>query len=129
MRRKIYSALMMIDDIERIIRVANELGVPWKDVSDIGSMNARRIMNEVPTYYIEREIALRLEAQNRPIHENDFRDMQSFCAVIPYVDLVIGENQFINLARQAGLHKKFNTRLATDIFAVGEMLDQHADAN
>jgi hypothetical protein len=129
MRRKIYSALMMIDDIERIIRVANELGVPWKEVSDIGPPNARRIMNEVPTYYIEREIALRLEAQSRPIHENDFRDMQSFCAVIPYVDMVIGENQFISLARQAGLHKKFNTWLATDIFALGKMLDQHADEN
>lgn len=123
MRRKIYSALMMIGDIERIIRVANGLGIPWKEVGDIGSPNAMRIMNEVPTYYIEREIALRLEAQSRPIHENDFRDMQSFCAVIPYVDLVIGEKQFVNLARQAGLDKKFDTLLETDIFALGKMLD------
>jgi hypothetical protein len=123
MRRRIYSALMMINDVECIIRVANELGVPWKEVGDIGSSNARRIMNEVPTYYIEREIALRLEAQSRPIHENDFRDMQSFCAVIPYVDLVIGENQFVNLAQQAGLARKYKTRLATNIIALDEFLD------
>jgi hypothetical protein len=124
MRSKIYSALIMIDNCDRVIRVANSLGVSWKEVGDIGSVNARRITNEVPIYYIEREIALRLEAQKRPIHENDFRDMQSFCAVIPYVDIIIGEKQFVNLARQAGLGKKYKTQLETDFSALDEFLLQ-----
>ncbi|MDR6871123.1 hypothetical protein J2Y55_002131 [Bosea sp. BE125] len=127
MRRRIYSALLMIDDVERIIRFANGMGIPWQTVQDVGSTNARRIINEVPVYYIEREIALRLEAQSRPIDQNDFRDMQSFCAAIPYADLVIGENQFVNLARQSGLDRKFETRLATDILALGELLDQRGE--
>ncbi|MQB46046.1 hypothetical protein [Rhizobium sp. ICMP 5592] len=123
MRRKIYSALMMIDDVALILKIANDVGASWKQVKDIGSSNAHRIMNEVPTYYVEREIAVRLEAQNRPIEENDFRDMQAFCAVVPYADLVVGENQFVNLARQAGLDKKYNTRLATNLSALNEALD------
>jgi hypothetical protein len=123
MRRRIYSVLLMVDEVEHIIRFANAMGIPWRGVQDIGPTNARRILDEVPAYYIEREVALRLEAQSRPVEENDFRDLQSFCAAIPYADLVIGENQFVNLAWQAGLDKKFNTRLATDIFVLGEFPD------
>ncbi|MER9950377.1 hypothetical protein [Mesorhizobium sp. M0047] len=123
MRRKIYSALMMIEDIDLILAQAGNVGAAWKQVADIGSSNARRIMNDVPAYYIEREIAVRLEAQNRPIEENDFRDMQSFCAVIPYANLVIGENQFVSLARQAGLDQKYGTRLATNLSALVETVD------
>ncbi|MFD1986238.1 hypothetical protein ACFSOZ_27715 [Mesorhizobium newzealandense] len=126
MRRRIYSALMMIDDIDLILRVANEVGAPWKQIADIGSSNARRIMNEVPTYHIEREIAVRLEAQTRPIEENDFRDMQTFCTVIPYADLIVGENQFVNLARQARLDEKYDTRMATSLSALDQALDDWA---
>ena len=62
--------------------------------------NAHKVINDSPTYYIEREIALRLEAQqNRPIEKNDFRDMQTFCAVVAYADVVVAENQFANLAQ------------------------------
>lgn len=121
MRRRIYSTILMMDNVERVIHTANAMGIRWQRVQDIGSKNARRIIEEVPTYYIERELAVRIEAQHRPIEENDFRDMQSFCAAIPYVDVVIGENQFVNLARQAKLDRKFDTRLETDIMALGEL--------
>lgn len=123
MRRRIYSAILMIDDFERIIGFANEIGLPWRGTEDIGEKIARRLMNEVPTYHVEREIALRLEAQSRSIKENDFRDMQAFCAAIPYADLVVGENQFVNLARQAGLDRKYRTLLATDVRALERFLD------
>jgi hypothetical protein len=122
MRRRIQSALLMINEIDLILAFANRAGFPWKAVGDIGDANARRIIEDVPTYYVEREIALRLEAQTRPIEENDFRDMQSFCAIIPYADEVIGENQFVNLAKQAKLDKKYGTRLRTDILGLGESL-------
>lgn len=115
MRRRIYSALLLLNDLEFIISVARKIGLLWTSVSDIGDKLARHIITKTPTYYIERELALRLEAENRAIEENDFRDMQSFCAVIPYCDLVIGEKLFINLARQAGLGTKFDTQLSTDL--------------
>lgn len=125
MRRRIYSALLMIDEIDLILAFARSAGVAWSDVSDIGSSNARKIINDVPIYFIERELALRLEDQNRAIDENDFRDMQSFCAAFVYADHVIGENQFVNLAIQAGLGKKYGTRISTDIMSLGESLAAH----
>src|SRR3989337_1238326 len=83
---RIQSAILMINEVDLILKFANRAGFPWKTVGDLGEKAARRIIEGVPTYYVEREIALRLEAQTRPIEENDFRDMQSFCAIIPYAD-------------------------------------------
>jgi hypothetical protein len=122
MRRKIHSALLMINEIDLIIELAIRAGASWKTVSDIGSAVARRLIEDVPTYYVEREIALRLEAQSRPIEENDFRDMQSFCAVVPYADAIVAENMFVSLARQAKLDRKYHTRLYTSIFDLPETL-------
>lgn len=122
MRRRIYSALLMIGEIERVIKLANSMGIPWQGAQDMGPTVAQRLMEEVPTFYIEREMVLRLEAQARSTVENDFRDMQSFCAVIPYMNMVIGENQFVNLARQSRLDKKFDVELATDILALADVL-------
>ncbi|MEP0338978.1 MAG: hypothetical protein ABJ388_09820 [Alphaproteobacteria bacterium] len=124
LRRKIQSALLMINENELILAFANRAGFTWKSIGEIGDANVRRIIEEVPTYYVEREIALRLEAETRPIEENDFRDMQSFCAVIPYADEVIGEKHFVNLARQANLDKKYETRLSTNILDLAESLER-----
>jgi hypothetical protein len=122
MRRRIYSALMMLDEIELILEIGRRAGAVWTAVSDIGDSNARKIVSDVPTYYIEREIALRIEKQNRPIAENDFRDMQTFCAVLAYADHVIAEKQFADLARQAGLDKKYGTRISTDLASLNDIL-------
>lgn len=122
MRRRILSALLMINEIELILAIAQRSGAPWNNVSEIGSANARRIINEVPTYYVEREIALRIETQSRPIQENDFRDMQTFCTVLAYADHVIAENQFIDLARQAGLGTKYGTEISPDILSLYDFL-------
>lgn len=126
MRRRIQSALLLINEIELIIGFANGLGAGWKSTADIDETLAHRLVDDVPTYHVEREIAVRIEAQPRAIAENDFRDMASFCAVIPYSDMVIGENQFVNLARQAKLGKKYGTRLETSVLALRGLLQTDA---
>jgi hypothetical protein len=50
--------------------------------------------------------------------------MQSFCAIIPYADEVVGENQFVNLAQQAKLDRKYGTRITTKILGLRESLEQ-----
>jgi len=122
MRRRAYSAHLMIDELDRIMRIARNCGAHWHSVQDIGPDNAQKIMTQVSTYYVERELALRIESQRRPLSENDFRDMDAYCAAIPYANLIVGEKQFINLARQAGLDKKYNTSLETNISALCEFL-------
>lgn len=122
MRRRIYSAIMMVDDIDFILSCAQAAGAPWRSVSDIGSSLARRMMSDVPSYYVEREIILRLESQDRPVNENDFRDMQTFQAVVPYADYIVAENQFSNLAIQAGLAKKYGPTISTDILSLEKLV-------
>jgi hypothetical protein len=118
MKMRIYNALMLIDELPLLMKLAGKYGVSWRSTGDIGDVAAQRLMEEVAIYHSEREIVVRLEAQNRAIHENDFRDVQAYCAAVVYADEVIGENQLVNLARQGGLGKKYNTRLETDILAI-----------
>jgi hypothetical protein len=41
---------------------------------------------------------------------------------IPYADVVIAESQFVSLAKQAKVDKKYDTRLSTDILALKDCL-------
>jgi hypothetical protein len=49
MRRRIYSAIMMVDDMDLILSCAQAAGASWASFSDIGSSLARRMMIEVPS--------------------------------------------------------------------------------
>jgi hypothetical protein len=118
MRRRIYNVHMFMGDIHLLASLAAESGVQWNSTSDIDSSVARRLVEEMPVYHIERELAVRLEAQLRPINENDFRDVQAYCASIPYADVVVGENLVTNLARQARLDEKYDTKLETDLLSL-----------
>lgn len=115
MRRRIYSVLLVMEDQEIMIAVADRLGLPWRCLEDDNGATMRRVVNETATFLIEREIALKLEAQPRPIQANDTRDMRSFSTVLPYADIVVAEKQFTNLARQAGLASRFGVRLETEL--------------
>lgn len=122
MRRRIQGAMLIINELDLILGFARRAGLPEFDENNVLRDNARKIINNSPTYFIEREIALRLEAQSRPIEENDFRDMQSFCAVTAYADVVVAENQFANLAKQSGLDRKYETQILTDLHDIVEYL-------
>lgn len=122
MRRRAYSALLMIEEIDAINKAIRRAGVPWNSVGDIGEKNALAFIDSIPIFYTEREIVMRLEAQHRPIHENDFRDMAAFCAALPYSHAVVGENQFVNLSKQARLDAKYGTKLFTRLSDFTEWL-------
>jgi hypothetical protein len=95
MRRDIHSALLMHSEIDLIVALAAKAGIPSKSTDDLIREHARAIMDNSPTYFIEREIALRIETQKtRTLEENDCRDMQTFCAAVAYADAVVGENMF-----------------------------------
>lgn len=122
MRRRIYSVLLVLEDQSTMIAVADQLGLPWHGLADNNGGAIRRLINETPTFLIEREIALKLEGQARPIHPNDTRDMRNFTTVLPYADIVVAEKQFINLARQAGLASRFGVRLETELQSLRQLV-------
>lgn len=109
---------MLEDEFQLLARFAKKCGVDWKSVSQIKGAIARRLLNEMPIYHLERELVLRLEAQERAVTENDFRDVSAYIAAIAYADEVIGENTVVNVARQAGFGKKYNTKLETNILTL-----------
>lgn len=122
MRRRLSSARLMINDAELIASLVRKAGLPEADETRFLQLHGRSVIDECATYLIELEIGLRLEKQKRPIEENDFRDMQTFCAVVAYADLVVAENMFSNLAIQASLHKKFSTRITTKLADIPQIL-------
>lgn len=115
MRRKIYSAHLLIDDLEFILAVGRDLGLGWYNVSDLDEALLRSIPESLPGYYTERELALRLEGQRRPLSDNDFTDMLAFSTAVTYASVAVGERQFVNLAKQAGLDKRYSTELLTTL--------------
>lgn len=115
LRKRAYGARLMIDELDFILATGRSLGLDWNDVRDIGSSLVRSIPADVPILATERELAVRLEDQARPIVENDLRDMSAFTTVLPLADIVVGEKAFVNLARQARLGEAYGTRLLTSI--------------
>jgi hypothetical protein len=113
MRRRIYSVLLVLDDQQEMIAVADQLGLPWRCFEDNNGAAMRRVARETPAFIIEREIGLKLEALARPIHVNDMRDMRNFVTAVPYADVILAEKFFTTLARQAGLERRFGVRLGT----------------
>jgi hypothetical protein len=108
---------MIIDDFDLILRLVRQAGLPEQDEHEILRKTSRRLFSDAPTYCIEREIALRLESQSRPIDHNDLRDMQAFSTVLAYANIVVAESLFANLTIQSGLHKKFSTVVTTDLLS------------
>lgn len=115
LRKRAYGARLMIDELDFILATGRRLGLDWKGVRDIGPSLVRSIPVEVPILTTERELAVRLEDQARPIAENDLRDMSAFATVLPLADILIGEKAFANLARQARLGQTYGTRILTSI--------------
>ena len=122
MRRRAYAANLVLSESPRIIDVAKRMKVTWLQPGQMDGSRLKKLLRDVPTYCAEIELAVRIESMNRPINRNDLGDMQGFVSAIPYSDVVIGENLFVNLARQAGFDRKYGCKLETDLFAIEKYL-------
>ena len=116
LRKRAYAARLIINELDFILATARVLGLAWSTVSDIGSSLVRSMIVDIPVFNVERELVVRLEDQARIISENDLRDMMAFMTALPLADVVVAEKQFVNLARQAQLDKRYDTTLMTSIF-------------
>lgn len=115
MRKRVYGAKLVCDELHLIFAIARSLGLNWTTVADIGSSLVRGMSADVPVFRVETELAVRLEDQGRALSENDLRDMAAFVTVLPMADVIVAEKQFVNLARQARLDDLFETTLLTSI--------------
>lgn len=116
LRKRAYSAQLVIDELEFILASGRGLGLEWRSVRDIGSSLLRKLTADVPTLYVEKELAVRIEDRISAISENDLRDMSAFITVLPLADIIVAEKHFVNLSRQARLGERYETTLLTSIF-------------
>lgn len=114
-QRRAYAALLFFDHQEYIISELEAIGRSVDEMKELGSSALVQFMSDVPTLAVEVELSIRLESQSRAIHENDIRDMHSFCSAIPYASRVIAENTFVTLARQSKLDSRYGCTLSTKL--------------
>lgn len=115
LRRRVYAARLLINELDFILETGRRLGLPWSNVTHLGASLAKSLINDVPIFHAERELTLRLEWQDRDATENDLRDMAAFTTVLPLADIVVAEKAFVNLSRQAGLGERYGTPLRTKV--------------
>lgn len=115
LRRRAYSARLLLDEIEFVFTIAKRLNLAWTSVSHIGASLAKSLIADIPAMNIERELVVRLEDQNRWLNENDLRDMDAFTTALSFADVLVAEKPFVNLARQARLGEKYGTTLLTSV--------------
>ena len=78
MRKRVYGARLVIDELDFILDTARGLGLQWSTVADIGSSLVRSIVADVPILNIARELDVRLEDQKTGVTASDVRDMTAF---------------------------------------------------
>lgn len=114
-QRRAYAAQLFLDHQGYVAHELESIGRSVGEMKALGSSAIVQFMTDVPTLAVEVELTIRLESQSRAIHENDIRDMHSFCSAIPYASLVIAENTFITLARQSKLDSRYGCTLSTKL--------------
>ena len=69
-RRRAYSAELLLAHVEVVLKLAADMGLPIKTVRDLGSSRARAIVSQVPALDIERELVTKIENEARRRHFN-----------------------------------------------------------
>lgn len=121
-RLRLYRAQLIHEQLELILAVGRSLGLAWQGAQDIGSSLVKGITHEVAVMRVECELAARLEDQGRELTENDFRDMLAFAVALPSCDIMVAENLFTAMARQAKLGKMYSTILLTSVAEVTDAI-------
>jgi hypothetical protein len=127
MRRRIYSVELLRDHVQLIVEVGRGLGLHFFSWTDLGERTVLSLPDQVATFNIERELAIRTEAESRQLSENDLRDVASFYTVLPYADIVVAEKALVSRARQARLGSLYDTELLTSIGDLPAVLSAHAN--
>lgn len=116
LRLRVYSAQLMIEELDYILGLGRRCGLPWFTLTDVGDKLAKSLISDVPILEVERQLTVRLEDQRRATNENDLRDMSAFTTALPLIDIMVAEKQFVNLSRQARLDERYGTRLLTSVY-------------
>jgi len=106
---------MFMDNQDHYWKAVNDLGITDEQFRKSDDSLKRDLIRCVPCLDIERELALKIEAEDVKLDENDVRDLQFFTTTLPYSDIIVAEKAFTQRVRQANLHTKYSTIITSDI--------------
>lgn len=115
LRYRAYAAKLFLDHQGYVAHMLGVIGHTVEEMKALGGEAIVQFMRDVPTLDVEAHLASRLESQTGALEVNDIRDVLSFYTAIPYSERLVAEKNFVSLARQANLHKKYNVILDTTL--------------
>ena len=122
-RTRAYHASIMIDNQDRLIGALDKIKKTKHDFSGLPYSIIQSLYNHVPCYDVETCLAIQLEQQtSRSLELNDIYDIGALTGAIPYCDVVITENLWVDLASRSGLDKKYDTKLLSRLSPLSEIL-------
>ena len=123
-RTRAYHAALMIDSQDRLIGALDKIKKTKHDFSGLPYSIIQSLYNHVPCYDVEICLAIQLEQQtSRSLELNDIYDIGALTGAIPYCDVVVTENLWVDLASRAELDKKYDTKLLSRLSQLSEILD------
>jgi len=123
-RTRAYHAALMIDSQDRLIGALDKIKKTKHDFSRLPSSIIQSLYNHVPCYDVETCLAIQLEQQtSRSLELNDIYDIAALTGAIPYCDVVVTENLWVDLSSRAGLDKKYDTKLLSRFSQLSEILN------
>jgi hypothetical protein len=108
-----------------LIRAIVELGAdPSAFVKSLGSIeDSVDFYHSVPTIDVLVTLGLRRDNDlNRPIHRNDIKDVEFLSVAVPYCNIVVTERFWSHTVRAAGLDRRYDTIVISDLTEVPELL-------
>lgn len=115
LRQRAYAAQLFIDHQDLVIRELINLGHTLQEMEKLGPGVFMKFIEDIPTLNVELKLAISREAQTGSLKANDLGDIENFYTSIPYATTIVAEKNFVNLAKQTKLDKKYGVKLYTGL--------------
>lgn len=127
--KHVYPAYLIRMFCEEYRKMINELSLMQKyKIAQIFQNNTQNkektinLLETLPGFNINNRLVYELLSNPyKEVHKHDFFDLAFLRVAIPYCDIVIGENYWIDRIQNYKLDKKFNTISSTDLFELEKL--------
>lgn len=115
-RYRVYCVMLFDGLQEHYLAAAWRLGIDRERFKTMTLEQAKGLIQHVPPLYVESELAVLSEQQwPRRSEQNDIYDVSALSAAIPYCDVVVTENFWAAISKQATFADRFQTRVLPNL--------------
>lgn len=99
-----------------------DLSEYWSGAPDVAEAEA--FLQSFPAEYTFTELTYQRDIQGGEWKSNDIADILTLSVAIPYCDVVVADNQFVDLAHRAELGEIYHTEILDDLREVPDVVRQ-----